>query len=133
MALDTCGGGGYVVGGLACTGDVAGKRGRRSVTTSAIAGRRVSGIESRGRPGISRSGGAGQHAEVIRCLVAGLAGRHRRRYRRMPGGVERRVSGAGRTDVESARIEVGGAVATGSVAVEGADRNVIGRCRRDRS
>jgi len=132
MALHAGCRGRNVVGGLACGSDVAGESRSRRVTSAAIAGRRVGGIESRGRAGIPCRGAACHHAQIARRLVTGLARRYCGGYGRVPRRAQRRVVDVGGADVESASIEIRGAVAPGAVAIERSDRNVVAGCRRDR-
>src|SRR5215470_11396439 len=74
---------------------------------------------------LSGHGGADQHPEVLRTLVTGLAGRGRRRYGRVAGGIERRGVDVRRTELEAAGVDVGGRVTARAAAIEAADRDVV--------
>src|SRR5262250_419740 len=74
---------------------------------------------------LSGHGGADQHAEELRALVTGLAGRGRRRYGCVAGGIERRGIDVRRTELEAAGVDVGGRVTARAAAIEAADRDVV--------
>src|SRR5215470_5887405 len=74
---------------------------------------------------LSGHGGADQHAEELRTLVTGLAGRGRRRYGCVAGGIERRRIDVRRTELEAAGVHVGGRVTARAAAVEATHRDVV--------
>ena len=125
--------GGYVIGGFGRVGNVRCERRSGRMTTYAVPRSRV-GLVKGVRPRVPpRARGACDHA-LIRCrLVAGLARGDSRGDRRVAGDIEAGTGEIRRTDIESARAHVGRRVATGAIAIECADRDMViaGRCDRD--
>src|SRR5215469_792121 len=122
-----------VVRGLRTTAVLIGREGRRrGVTAGAVTAGRVARVVLH-RPVVAlrAHGGAGHHAQVRCCLVAGLTGRHRTRHGRVTCAGERRSRNVRRADVEAARVHVGRGVAARAVAVEAPERDVIARVRDD--
>src|SRR5215471_8628961 len=74
---------------------------------------------------LSGHGGADQHAEELRTLVTGLAGRGGRRYGRVAGGVERRGVDVRRAELEATGGHVAGRVTARAAAIEATDRDVV--------
>ena len=121
-----------VIRGLAAARHVGREGGRRRVAAVAVAAGRMALVECcRGTGVTRRRRSAGNHAEVRRGLVTGLAAADAARA--ADGGVTGdRQGGRGEargSDMEAARVDVGGRVAAGAVAVEAVDRDVIARAR----
>src|SRR5215469_14613802 len=92
---------------------------------------RIVSRRARVSPGARR---ARHHADVRCALMADNAAGDCGRHRLVPGDVERwarEVTAAPGTDLEAAGVDVRRGVAPGAIAVEGADRDVISRCRDD--
>src|SRR5215470_5038426 len=79
---------------------------------------------------LSGHGGAEQHAEELRTLVTGLAGRGRRRYGRVAGGIERRRIDVRRAELEAAGVDVGDRVGRRWAGERSGARTVTGETAR---
>src|SRR5262249_47407831 len=100
--------------------------GGRRMAATAVARGRVGRVVLDGSViPLSGHGSADQHAEELRALVTGLAGRGRRRYGRVAGGVERRCVDVRRAELEATGVHVAGRVTARAAAVEAADRDVV--------
>ena len=115
-----------VIRGLGVAGLVAGKRRRRAMATAAIAGGGMELIERRRARVSCRACGAGDHPHIGSGLVAGGAGGHLSHHRRVSGDAQGGCCDARRTDLEATRRHLGRAVTARAVAIQVADRNVIG-------
>src|SRR5256714_14689865 len=122
VALRARGAGRNVVRGLGVTGLVGREGGRRRVAADAVPARGMVLVE-RGRTGVSGRGrGAGNHADVGRGLVTGLAAADRRRHRGVAGDRECRIRYARGAELEAAWVYIRRGVAARTVAVEAAGR-----------
>ena len=101
--------------------------GVRGMAAIAVAAGRMRLVE-RCRARVSGRGGAArQHADVRCALVTGLAAADGGGDGGVAGHVQGRSGNAGSADLEAAGIDVLGGVTARAVAVERADRDVIGR------
>ncbi len=133
VTLRTRRGGRNVIGRFGSGDHIARKSRYCEVATSAVAGRGMQGVECGRGPGVPRGcGRAGDHAQVRRGFMAGLAQGHGAGDRRVPSRCERRVVDARRADIEAPGVHVGRGMAARTVAVEITDRNVIVGSRGDR-
>jgi len=133
VALRTHGGCGNVIRGLrGCGEQICCERGCRHVAVAAVASGRMLGVvraRSRVSSGERRARG---HPHVGRALVTGRARGHRRRHRRMAGDGECGIRDVRSAELETTGVHILGAVAARTVAVEAADRDVIGGGTDDR-
>lgn len=116
-----------VIGRLAASGHVARERGGGGMAAPAVPAGGMPLVERIG-PRVAGAGrGTGQHAQIRCGFMTGLAGGDHGGDRCMPCSGERRRIDVRRAKAEAAGIDVARAMAARGIAIQAADRDVIGR------